>query len=207
MRDGDYMTEDLSIVIMAAILFFVLMLVNLFKFRNYIWRKKHSYITSADIIKIVPTDTMIMRHREYIIELRYIDENGFNIYEDVSVFCRKPIQLDTKYDMLDVSVVRDKDYRNGMKYSSYEEYVNRCPENWTEKKKKCIYNSIISSEKLKISTILFYPAVYVDRVKLANPKQIGERKLPDLSGFGFLLCFLILLVFLMAIIQFYKGHL
>ncbi len=195
------MAEVLSIMIMAAILFFVLMLVNLFKFRNYIWRKKNSYITSAEIIKIVPTDTMIMQHREYILELRYIDENGFKIYEDISVFCYKPIQLDTKYDMLDVSVVRDKDYRNGMRYSSFKEYAERCPENWTDKKKKVIYNTIISADKLKFSTILFYPAAYVERVKLANPKQIGERKLPDLSGFGFLLCFLIMLFFLVGIIQ------
>mgnify|MGYP003480546436 FL=1 len=74
------MAEVLPIMIMAAILFFVLMLVNLFKFRNYIWRKKNSYITSAEIIKIVPTDTMIMQHREYILELLYIDENGFKLY-------------------------------------------------------------------------------------------------------------------------------
>ncbi len=201
------MAEVLPIMIMAAILFFVLMLVNLFKFRNYIWRKKNSYITSAEIIKIVPTDTMIMQHREYILELRYVDENGFKIYEDISVFCYKPIQLETKYDMLDVSVVRDKDYRKGMKYSSFKEYAKRCPENWTEKKKKVIYNSIISSDKIKISTILFYPAVYVERVKLAKPKQIGERKKPDMSGFWFWFCFLILLVSLLVIIQLYKGHL
>ena len=195
------MAEVLPIMIMAAILFFVLMLVNLFKFRNYIWRKKNSYITSAEIIKIVPTDTMIMQHREYILELRYIDENGFNIYEDISVFCRKPIQLDTKYDMLDVSVVRDKDYSKGMKYSSFKEYAERCPENWTEKKKKAIYNTNISADKLKFGTIFLYPAAYVERVELANPKQIGERKLPDLSGLGFLLCFLVFLVFLVGIIQ------
>lgn len=195
------MAEVLPIMIMAAILFFVLMLVNLFKFRNYIWRKKNSYITSAEIIKIVPTDTMIMQHREYILELRYIDENGFKIYEDISVFCYKPIQLDTKYDMFDVSVVRDKDYRKGMKYSSFKEYAERCPENWTEKKKKAIYNTIISADKLKFSTIFLYPAAYVERVELANPKQIGERKLPDLSGLGFLLCFLVFLVFLVGIIQ------
>lgn len=195
------MPEDLPIVIMAAVLSLVFTLVNLFKFRNCIWRKKHSYITLANIIKIVPTDTMIMRRREYIIELRYIDENGFNIYEDISVFCRKPIQLDTKYDMLDVSVVRDKDYSKGMKYSSFKEYAERCPENWTEKKKKAIYNTIISADKLKFSTIFLYPAAYVERVELANPKQIGERKLPDLSGLGFLLCFLVFLVFLVGIIQ------
>lgn len=195
------MAEVLPIMIMAAILFFVLMLVNLFKFRNYIWRKKNSYITSAEIIKIVPTDTMIMQHREYILELRYIDENGYKIYEDISVFCYKPIQLDTKYDMLDVSVVRDKDYSKGMKYSSFKEYAERCPENWTEKKKKAIYNTIISADKLKFSTIFLCPAAYVERVELANPKQIGERKLPDLSGLGFLLCFLVFLVFLVGIIQ------
>ena len=195
------MAEVLPIMIMAAILFFVLMLVNLFKFRNYIWRKKNSYITSAEIIKIVPTDTMIMQHREYILELRYIDENGFKIYEDISVFCYKPIQLDTKCDMLDVSVVRDKDYSKGMKYSSFKEYAERCPENWTEKKKKAIYNTIISADKLKFSTIFLYPATYVERVELANLKQIGERKLPDLSGLGFLLCFLVFLVFLVGIIQ------